>query len=305
MSKRNDLATTTLQSFMNSIKNYLKLIRPKHYVKNLFIFAPLFFAAQLTQLEIVIPTILAFFAFSITASAVYVFNDFFDIKNDRQHPEKKHRPLASGVISKKQAIFLMLLLLSIGLATVSMVSSEATVIFIGYLLMNVAYSIRLKQIALIDVCIVAIGFVLRLFIGASVAQIHLSPWIVIITFLLALFMALAKRRDDVLIYMETGKKMRKVIDGYNLQLLDTSMGIMASVVIVAYVIYTTSAELVARLGNEYVYLTSLFVILAMMRYLKITFVHQKSSSPVKILLNDRFIQLSILGWVSMFTWLIY
>lgn len=290
---------------MKFLKNYLKLIRPKHYVKNLFIFAPLFFAAQLTQIEALIPAIISFVAFSITASSVYVFNDFKDVKNDQNHPEKKYRPLASGAIGKKQALFLMLILLIVGFALISRVSIEATLIFAGYVAMNIAYSVRLKQIALIDVTIIAIGFVLRLFIGAEVAGIHLTPWIVVITFLLALFMALAKRRDDVLIFLETGKKMRKVVDGYNLQLLDISMGIMASVVIVAYVIYTTSTELITRLGSEYVYLTSLFVILGVMRYLKITFVDQNSNSPVKILLNDRFMQLCLLGWICMFTWLLY
>ena len=125
------------------------------------------------------------------------------------------------------------------------------------------------------------------------------------TFLLALFMALAKRRDDVLIYLDTGRKMRNVVDGYNLQFLDTAMGIMASVVIVAYVIYTTSTEVVARVHSEYLYLTALFVIIGIMRYLQIALVVKDSGSPTRIVLKDRFMQLTILGWGLTFAWILY
>ncbi len=118
-------------------------------------------------------------------------------------------------------------------------------------------------------------------------------------------MALAKRRDDVLIYLDTGRKMRNVVDGYNLQFLDTAMGIMASVVIVAYVIYTTSTEVVARVHSEYLYLTALFVIIGIMRYLQIALVVKDSGSPTRIVLKDRFMQLTILGWGLTFTWILY
>jgi 4-hydroxybenzoate polyprenyltransferase len=172
-------------------------------------------------------------------------------------------------------------------------------------MMNIAYSFYLKHIAILDVVIIAIGFVLRLFIGSAVTGIPLSMWIVLMTFLLALFMALAKRRDDMLIYLDTGKKMRKVIDGYNLQFLDTAMSIMASVVIVAYVIYTSSAEVIARVNSEYLYLTGLFVILGIMRYLQVAFVLKDSGSPTKIVLKDRFMQLTLIGWVLTFAWILY
>ena len=184
-------------------------------------------------------------------------------------------------------------------------SIKATGILAAYVLLNVAYSFYLKHIAILDVVIIAIGFVLRLFIGSAVTDIPLSMWIVLMTFLLALFMALAKRRDDMLIYLDTGKKMRKVIDGYNLQFLDTAMSIMASVVIVAYVIYTSSAEAIARVNREYLYLTGLFVILGVMRYLQVALVLKDSGSPTKIVLKDRFMQLTLIGWVLTFAWMLY
>jgi len=215
-------------------------MRPHQYIKNLFIFLPLFFALKITDPTLLLNAIIAFIAFSFTASAIYTLNDYHDIEEDRQHPKKKDRPLASGAISKSQAIIIMSVLFISGFTLMASLSLKAAGILTAYVVMNIAYSFYLKHVAILDVVIIAIGFVLRLFIGSAVTDIPLSMWIVIMTFLLALFMALAKRRDDVLIYLDTGKKMRKVIDGYNLQFLDTAMAIMASVVIVAYTIYTTS-----------------------------------------------------------------
>ena len=184
-------------------------------------------------------------------------------------------------------------------------SVKAATILAAYVVMNVAYSFYLKHIAILDVTIIAIGFVLRLFVGSAVTDIHLSMWIVVMTFLLALFMALAKRRDDVLIFLDTGKKMRKVIDGYNLQFLDGAMLVMASVVIVAYTIYTTSSEIIERVQSEYLYMTALFVILGILRYLQIAFVEKDSGSPTRIVLKDYFMQLTLLGWIASFAWIIY
>ena len=177
-----------------------------------------------------------FIAFSLTASAIYILNDYHDIEEDRQHPKNKDRPLASGTISKSQAIIIMSILFVLGFTLMVLLSFKAAGVLAAYIVMNIAYSFSLKHVPIIDVSIISIGFVLRLFIGSVVTGIYLSKWIIIMTFLLALFIALAKRRDDILIYLDTGKKMRKVVNGYNLQLLDTAMAIMASVVIVAYII---------------------------------------------------------------------
>ena len=283
----------------------IKLMRPQQYVKNIFIFLPLFFALKITDMALVTQAFVAFISFSLSASAVYTLNDYYDIEEDKKHPKKRFRPLASGAINKSQAITIMISLFVVGFTIMAFLSLQGLAILATYVVMNIAYSYYLKHIAILDVTTIAIGFVLRLFVGSAVTGIALSMWIVIMTFLLALFMALAKRRDDVLIYMDTGKKMRKVIDGYNLQFLDGAMMIMASVVIVSYTLYTTSAEVVARVNSEYLYLTSLFVILGIMRYLQISFVLKDSGSPTKIVLKDRFIQLTLLGWIVSFGWILY
>lgn len=283
----------------------IQLMRPHQYVKNLFIFLPLFFSSKITETDLLGNAFIAFMAFSISASAIYTLNDYHDIDEDRMHPRKKHRPIASGAISKPRALIIMLLLFLAGFALITPLSVTAAVILAAYVIMNIAYTFYLKHIAILDVTSIAIGFVLRLWVGAAVVDIHLSMWIVVMTFLLALFMALAKRRDDVLIYLDTGEKMRKVIGGYNLQFLDGAMMIMASVVIVAYTTYTTSPEVVERVQNEYLYLTALFVILGILRYLQIAFVEKDSGSPTRIVLTDHFMQLTLLAWIVAFAWILY
>jgi decaprenyl-phosphate phosphoribosyltransferase len=288
-----------------SISNLIVLIRPHQYVKNLFIFMPMFFVGQMANIDLLVNALIAFIAFSLSASAVYILNDYRDVEDDRLHPTKKNRPLASGSVSSQTALVMMGLLAISGLGLMASLSIEAAAILIAYIGLNLAYSFKLKHVAIIDVVIISTGFVLRLFIGSQVTSIPLSMWIVIMTFLLALFLALAKRRDDVLIFLDTGKKMRQVVDGYNLQLIDSAMTIMSAVVIVAYILYTTSAEAVARIGNDHLYLTALFVILGIMRYLQIALVEENAGSPTRIVLKDRFIQLTIVAWLGTFSWMIY
>ena len=266
---------------------------------------PVFFAAKICDLILLTNTILAFVAFSLAASGVYILNDLRDVEEDRLHPEKRDRPLASGIVTEEQAVCLMVLLWILGFSLMASVSSTAVGILGVYVIMNIAYSLHLKYVAIIDIAIVATGFVLRLFVGAAAADITLSIWIVVMTFLLSLFIALAKRRDDVLIYLNTGKKTRRVVEGYNLRFLDTAMAIMASVVIVAYTIYTTSPQVVAKMHCKYLYLTAAFVVIGILRYLQIVFVMEESGSPTRIVLTDRFIQLTILGWGVTFAWIIY
>ena len=287
------------------LKEIFVLARPHQYIKNFFIFMPLFFDKKITEPGLLSNTFLSFIAFSLTASAVYILNDYCDIEDDRHHPTKKNRPLASGAVRKLDAIIIMAVLLVTGILLMVFLSFNATEILAIYVFINIAYSLYIKHIAILDVTVIAIGFVLRIFIGSAMTGISLSMWIVIMTFLLALFLALAKRRDDVLIYMDSGKKRRKVIDGYNLVFLDIAMGIMAAVVIVAYIIYTTSPEVITRVYNKHLYLTALFVIIGIMRYLQIVFIFKNSSSPTMVVLKDRFMQLTLTGWIVSFAWILY
>jgi len=287
------------------MNKFFLLIRFDQYVKNIFVLLPLFFAGQITNSDQLLNGFIAFFSFSLTASAVYIFNDYQDIKDDIKHPKKRYRPLASGQISKKLALLLMIILLVIGVLLMFLVSVNSLFILIIYIFLNLTYSLRLKRIALLDVTIIAIGFVLRLFAGAFAYDVSVKIWIVIMTFLIALFIALAKRRDDILILGKSGKKMRKSVDGYNIELINSSMIIMAGVVIVAYIQYTTSIEATEKFQSNNLYLTGLFVIFGVMRYLQIAFVEKNSGSPTEIILKDKIMQINLFLWVCSFVWIIY
>ena len=287
------------------LKNIIRLARIHQYIKNLFIFAPLFFSGKFVNLELLRITCLAFIAFSLVASSVYILNDLKDIKADLKHNKKKHRPIASGAISQTIAIFLMGIFLTAGVSLMAILSTKALIVLGCYVLLNITYSFYLKHIALLDIATIAVGFCLRLFVGSSVNMLLLSQWVVLMTFLLALFIALAKRRDDVLLFLNTGEKMRQTVDGYNLKFIDTTMAIMASVVLVTYILYTTSLPITIQFNTTDIYLTSIFVIFGILRYLQIVFVAENSGSPTKIVLKDRLLQCIILLWILSFAWIIY
>jgi decaprenyl-phosphate phosphoribosyltransferase len=275
-----------------------QLLRVHQYIKNLFVFTPLFFSFDFSGTKFT-EVLIVFVLFSLLASSVYIFNDLMDIEEDKQHPEKRLRPLASGKVSQKIAI-LMIVLISLSTFIVAFVFNETLFfILLFYFILNIAYSLRLKHIAIVDIFIIAIGFVLRVFAGASVLEEPLSMWIIIMTFLLALFLALAKRRDDILLAKE-GKQVRKNIDGYNEAFINTAMTLMAGVVIVAYILYTVSTSVMQRFETEYLYLATFFVILGILRYMQITFVEEQSGSPTKMVLKDKFLQLTIIGWLVSF-----
>jgi 4-hydroxybenzoate polyprenyltransferase len=281
-----------------NFKNYLKLLRVEQYIKNIFVFAPLFFTFSFNATDF-FNVLIVFILFSTIASSIYTFNDLMDIEEDKRHPTKKFRPLASGQISTLSAKIIIIFLALSSLFLSFLMSEYLFFILVIYFILNILYSVKLKHIAIVDIFIIATGFVLRLFAGASVVDTTLSMWIIIITFLLALFLAIAKRRDDILLSLQ-GKQTRKNIDGYNLEFVNATMILMSSVIIVSYILYTVSEAVILRLGSEYLYLTTFFVILGIIRYMQITFVEENSGSPTKIVLKDRFLQITILLWLISF-----
>jgi decaprenyl-phosphate phosphoribosyltransferase len=282
---------------MSSPATYLRLIRPEQFLKNGFIWLPIFFGYQITHLPAVIHTAYAFLAFCCLAGGVYVINDLRDVESDRRHPVKRTRPLAAGLIRPGKAVGVAagLILAAFAVALVAL-----PLIFAGilatYLVLNLLYSFGLKHMAIVDIVCIAVGFVLRVFAGGVAARVDISPWIVIMTFLLALFIALAKRRDDLRLN-DQGHDVRKAIDGYNDDFISLAMGVMASVIIVAYILYTVSPEVVAKHGTHRLYITGVWVLLGLLRYLQITFVEEKSGSPTQVLLKDYVLQAVIAIWL--------
>lgn len=288
-----------------TLHGLVKLARPHQYLKNLFVFLPVFFGWRLAQPSAIYGSLAAFVVFCLAASAVYVFNDLRDAPQDRLHPTKKNRPIAAGTISPALAWWFAAALAGTALALAPLVPGKAFVgILIGYLAINLAYSLGVKHLSIVDLMCIAIGFVLRIFAGGAASGVTPSHWIVIMTFLLALFMGLAKRRDDLLL-AACGSKTRKCLDGYSLEYVSLCMAVMGGVVIVSYILYTLSPDVMAKHGTDQLYLTSLWVVAAMLRYMQITFVEQKSGSPTQVLLRDAFIQICIALWVLSFYVLLF
>ncbi|HRN79922.1 MAG TPA: decaprenyl-phosphate phosphoribosyltransferase [Ferruginibacter sp.] len=287
------------------MKSYIRLIRPKDWAKNMFMFIPVFFAGELFNNEVIAKLILGFFCFSFVASSIYIINDYRDIEDDRKHPVKKDRPLASGAVSKSAAIAICILLLILGFTGAWFIRDKFMFVLGIYFILNLGYSFGLKNISIVDIFIIATGFVLRVKGGAVIAEIGLSEWLTIMVFLLALFMAMAKRRDDVLLKISSGMDMRKAVKGYNLEFINNALSLICAVTIVSYFMYTMSDEIQERLGTHRLYYTCLFVLAGIFRYLQLIFVQQDSQSPTKILYKDRFIQLSILCWIISFYLILY
>lgn len=293
------------------IKDIIRLMRPQQWLKNLFVFLPLFFDRHLMDAEYIWPSVVAFVAFCFAASGVYCFNDIYDVEADRLHPKKCKRPIASGALSVVQGYMITALCWAISAGLILMDiyalhnSTCLWVIILSYVVMNLAYTTKLKQIPILDVFIIAIGFVLRVFAGGVNAHIYISTWIVLMTFLLALFLAFAKRRDDVVAWESTGMSRRKGIDRYSTPFMNQALTIVATLTMVCYIMYTLSDNVIERVGSEYLYLTSIFVLAGIIRYLQITIVDIKSGSPTKILMKDRFIQLCIIGWLLAFAIILY
>ncbi|MFS4474502.1 decaprenyl-phosphate phosphoribosyltransferase [Chryseobacterium sp. T20] len=292
------------------MKKYLKLLRVEQWVKNLFVFVPLFFSGNITNVDLLLKSIFAFVIFSLAASVVYILNDYNDIEADRKHPEKRRRPLASGAISKSKAIGILigLIIADIGLVFFTQLYFHEFLwkfaIIIGfYVIMNLAYTFRLKHVPIIDIFIIAIGFVLRVLAGGYITGISISQWAILLTFVLALVLAIGKRRGE-LINAQVSGKTRKALDGYNVQFADIALSISITLAIVCYLMFTLSPEVQERF-HERVFYTVIFVVFALLRYLQQTLVYNRTESPTKIVYRDRYIQVTLLLWVVAFLIQIY
>ena len=284
--------------------HYLKLMRVNQWVKNLFVFLPLFFSGNLFNIDLLIESFYGFLIFSFVASSIYIINDYVDIEKDKKHPEKKNRPLASGKISKQNAFILFLVLLVLTCFLLWTFGTLQVAILVGiYFLMNIAYSFKLKQVAILDVMIIAFGFLLRVFVGGYMTGILVSDWTILLVFDLALILALGKRRGE-LMNAELEGVTRKSLNGYNLNFLNSALAITCTVAVICYMMFILSPETQSKF-HHYIIYTFVFVFAAVLRYLQQTFVYAKTESPTKLIFKDHFIQLLIVMWGISYVLLIY
>lgn len=282
----------------------LSAMRPRQWIKNIFVFAALVFDQQLFSWASLRITLITASLFCLVSSLVYIINDMADIETDRQHPVKKERPLASGRLSKRTAVITAIIIALISFPFAFYINTSLGLTLVVYLLLMLAYSYWLKHIALIDVMIIAAGFVLRVTAGVLVIETQqFSPWLFVSTLLLALFMGLGKRRAEIAMLENNAPIHRQVLGGYTLELLDQLLTIVLSTTLMTYCLYTFSAAL--QPGNYYMMLTIPFVIYGLFRYLYLIRVKSFGGAPEEIVLTDSPMQAAIALWALTVLIIIY
>lgn len=293
---------------MSSAVALIKTIRPHQWVKNVFVAAPLVFARHLTEPDYLWRTAVAVLVFSLLSGAVYAFNDVHDVEADRAHPKKKHRPIAAGHLSERGALIAAGVLALTALGGAFALSWKLGVVAAIYGAQNVAYSLKLKHIAFVDVGSIAFGFILRVLAGAYAIAVPASGWLIICTALLATFLGLGKRGHELAWAEKAGGEStstRAALSGYALPTLRIAMYVLAVVTCAAYVAYTLDAHTIAMFGTERLVFSAPFVALAIARFLSLALWHPKDESPTEAMLRDPWFLLALLGAVAMIVYVIY
>ncbi len=274
-----------------------QLLRPTQWVKNTVLFAALIFSKHLFVLDDVVRVVAAFACFCCVASGAYVMNDLRDCERDREHPLKSRRPLPAGRVSRGAALALGLVLAAVGLGGAALLGHGFLGLTVGYLLLQVAYTFALKEMVILDVMSIATGFVIRAAAGGVVIGVPVSPWLIICTFLLALFLGFAKRRHELVLLEGRAEEHRAALRDYSPYFLDQMIAVVTASVVVAYAIYTASPEVQEKLGTDKLYLTIPFVLFGIFRYLYLVHQREEGGNPTQLLLTDRPLLVDVLLWI--------
>lgn len=280
-------------------------MRPQQWLKNLFIFAPLIFSENVFDREMLLRTLLAFGVFCLLSGALYILNDLKDLEEDRLHPLKSKRPLAAGRLKKRQAVGAFFILSFISLVLAEVVNQEFLLICVIYFVLQTAYSFALKHVVILDVFIVASGFFLRVIAGAVAIKVQISPWLLICTTLLALFLALSKRRHEILLLDEKAVNHRPILKEYSPYLLDQMISVVTASTVIAYCLYTISGETIEKFGTNKLILTVPFVLYGIFRYLFLIHQRAEGGTPETLILKDRPLLLDIFLWIVSAALIIY
>ncbi len=280
-------------------------MRPKQWTKNGFVLAPLLFSEHLFRPDSLAHAIAGFFLFSFISSAVYIINDVVDLENDREHPIKRLRPIASGRVAPGIALIFAACIAFATIATSLFVNLRFGEVIFGYFLLNIVYSLFLKKAVIVDVMTIAASFMLRIIGGAFIIQVPLSEWLLICGSLLALFLGFSKRRHEISILDAEASRHRPVLSEYNTYFLDQMISLVTASTLIGYILYTVDPQTVQRFGTKYLLVTVPFVLYGLFRYLYL--VHQKKSGgdPTAELITDKPLLLCVFLWAVTFGLIIY
>lgn len=283
----------------------LKSLRPYQWTKNLFVFAPLIFSQNIFNAPYLFKTILAFAIFCLLSGAVYIWNDLRDVDADKLHPVKSQRPLASGRLNKTSALVSFVFISLVGLGCALLLNLNFFILALAYVLLQVLYSLWLKHVVILDVLLIAAGFLLRVSAGGVVISVDISEWILICTFLLALFIALSKRRHELVFLEEKASHHRPILEEYSPYLLDQMISVVTASTVVAYCLYTISEETVAKFGSSRLIYTVPFVLYGIFRYLYLIHKKGEGGSPESLILKDKPFLAGILLWIASVVIILY
>jgi 4-hydroxybenzoate polyprenyltransferase len=282
---------------MKKLSFYISALRPVQWTKNLFVFAAVFFSKNLFSSQVLFRASIAFFIFCLISGCTYIFNDLCDRESDRRHPVKSKRPIASGAIGASQAVGLLIICLAIALTGAFMVNLPFFIVCCVAIAVQALYSLMLKKIVIVDVFIIAIAFVLRVVAEAVAIDVEISSWILICTLLLALFLALGKRRHELVMAASGVTNDRKVLEEYTSQLLDQMTSIVAASTVIAYALYTVSESTRLKFHTQNLIFTIPFVMYGIFRYLYLIHKRQEGGYPENILISDKPLYINILLWL--------
>ncbi len=287
------------------LKHLIISLRPYQWVKNLLVFAPLVFSISFLKLEAIISSLLAFASFCLISGSIYLLNDVKDRKLDRLHPLKNKRPIASGKISSKVAIIASLILFFCGSLLSLYINIGTFSLILIYVILNVCYSLGLKYIIILDIIIVALGFLIRALTGALAINVSASPWLLTCTFMLALLVVIGKRRSELNLLKNMASDHRKTLEDYNLILLDGLLFICAGAGIITYTLYTMAVETISRFETQWLIGTTPIVIYSIFRYLYLIYAKDEEGDPTRLILRDKPMLISGLLWMISIPVIIY
>lgn len=286
-------------------KALIQSLRPAQWAKNLLVFAALVFSHNADNMQAIVDCTIAFLLFCAASSGVYLLNDLMDREADRKHPLKRDRPIASGRVPVGLAVFASVALFATALGFGVLLTGSFLIVLASYIVLQIAYSFGLKRIVLVDVFCVALGFVLRAVAGAFAIDVAISPWLLVCSLTLALFLALAKRRHETVLLNVSAREHRASLNSYSPYFLDQLIGVTTASTVVAYALYTLSPETVAKFGSHYLVLTVPFVMYGVFRYLYLVHERNEGGNPSRMLLADPGILINTALWLAVSAWIIY
>lgn len=284
----------------------LNLLRVNQWIKNLFIFAAIIFSLNLNNLDLLLLTIIGFLSFCLLSSAVYIFNDIQDAERDRNHPSKKYRPIAAEQISVKHA-YLIALILLVSTFSISLffLAPGFALIMLIYLVNNIIYTLYIKNIVILDVMSIALGFFLRVLSGAVIINVEASSWLLIFTGLLALFLGFGKRRNELVLLSDDAEIHRGVLADYDIQFIDQIISVVTAGLLLSYTLYTVADETVAHFGSKDLIMTVPFVLYGIFRYLYLIYHKLEGGDPTRLSYQDRPLLVTVVLWLLAVIWIIY